>query len=315
MDWPLCCGRCHAPSRRSATRRSPATCPPRRTANRLDPAALRRLLARQPPQRTRRCRSAGSPPSPGCRARSLAYAMPQICTPAELAGLHIASRPRARDGWSFAACRPCTAGQPGHPVGAARRRRLPPAPPLDQQRPRAAGPHRPAGDPHRAPPPPAADPPARPGHRHAGVPRRTRICLGWRLDGCPTTASAAAWRSSTAPAGTTATTDGPDLRRRHLPADRRAGPAARQPVLARTHPRHPLGRARRIHRRTTPHRRTRLHLGLPAAPAGAATATTRCSNGDYTPAAWNSSRSRPAIPGTCPKPSSRPHSPARNQIQ
>jgi hypothetical protein len=44
--------------------------------------------------------------------RSLACAMPQICTPAELSGLHVQNRPRARDGWSFAACRPCAAGQP-----------------------------------------------------------------------------------------------------------------------------------------------------------------------------------------------------------
>ena len=48
----------------------------------------------------------------GMPRRSLAYAMPQICIPAELAGLQIASRPRARDGWSFAACRPCADGQP-----------------------------------------------------------------------------------------------------------------------------------------------------------------------------------------------------------
>ena len=46
--------------------------------------------------------------------RSLACAMPQICTPAELSGLPlpILNRPRARDGWSFAACRPCVVGQP-----------------------------------------------------------------------------------------------------------------------------------------------------------------------------------------------------------
>ena len=72
--------------------------------NRIDPAALRRLLARS--NRT-------DAPVPLSRLavitempwRSLAYAMPQICTPAELAGLQVQNRPRARDGWSFAACR------------------------------------------------------------------------------------------------------------------------------------------------------------------------------------------------------------------
>jgi hypothetical protein len=48
----------------------------------------------------------------GIPSRSLAYAMPQICTPAELAGLHIQNPPRPSDGRSFAACRPCVAGQP-----------------------------------------------------------------------------------------------------------------------------------------------------------------------------------------------------------
>ena len=38
--------------------------------------------------------------------------MPQICTAAELSGLPIRNRPRDRDGWAFAACRPCVAGQP-----------------------------------------------------------------------------------------------------------------------------------------------------------------------------------------------------------
>jgi hypothetical protein len=41
----------------------------------------------------------------GMPCRSLACAMPQICTAAELSGLPIQNRPRARDGWSFAACR------------------------------------------------------------------------------------------------------------------------------------------------------------------------------------------------------------------
>ena len=78
--------------------------------NHIDPARLRRLLARShradaPVPLSRLTAITGMP------WRSLAYAMPQICTPAELAGLQIASRPRARDGWSFAACRPCANGQ------------------------------------------------------------------------------------------------------------------------------------------------------------------------------------------------------------
>jgi hypothetical protein len=47
----------------------------------------------------------------GMPQRSLACAMPQICTAAELSGLPIQNRPRARDGWSFTACRLCVAGQ------------------------------------------------------------------------------------------------------------------------------------------------------------------------------------------------------------
>ena len=72
--------------------------PPRRTANRIDPAGLRYLLARS----DRNGRAGAARPARrhhrACPAPSLAYAMPQICTAAELAGLHIASRPRARDG-------------------------------------------------------------------------------------------------------------------------------------------------------------------------------------------------------------------------
>jgi TniQ protein len=79
--------------------------------NRIDPARLRYLLARSdrkdaPVPLGRLAAITGLP------CQSLAWAMPQICTPAELSGLHIAGRPRARDGWSFAACRPCVAGQP-----------------------------------------------------------------------------------------------------------------------------------------------------------------------------------------------------------
>ena len=80
------------------------------TANRLAPAALRAILAGgdrndAPVPLIRLAAVTGMP-----RA-ALAHAMPQICTADELAGLHIASRPRARDGWSFAACRHCTAGR------------------------------------------------------------------------------------------------------------------------------------------------------------------------------------------------------------
>ena len=78
--------------------------------NHIDPAALRRLLAGSdrkdaPVPLGRLAAITGMP------CRSLACAMPQICTPAELSGLPIRNRPRARDWWSFAACRPCVAGQ------------------------------------------------------------------------------------------------------------------------------------------------------------------------------------------------------------
>jgi hypothetical protein len=79
--------------------------------NHVDPAALRALLAGSdhkgaPVPLARLAAVAGLP------RRSLAYAMPQICTASELSGLLIQNRPRARDGWSFAACRPCVSGQP-----------------------------------------------------------------------------------------------------------------------------------------------------------------------------------------------------------
>jgi hypothetical protein len=79
--------------------------------NHLDPAGLRSWLAGSdrkdaPVPLGRLAAVTGMP------RRSLSYAMPQICTAAELSGLHIQNRPRARDGWSFAACRPCVAGQP-----------------------------------------------------------------------------------------------------------------------------------------------------------------------------------------------------------
>jgi hypothetical protein len=79
--------------------------------NRIDPAGLRYLLARSdrkdaPVPLGRLAAITGLP------CQSLAYALPQICTPAELAGLHLRDRPRARPGWAFLACRACVAGQP-----------------------------------------------------------------------------------------------------------------------------------------------------------------------------------------------------------
>jgi hypothetical protein len=79
--------------------------------NHIDPARLRSWLAGSdrkdaPVPLSRLAVVTGIP------CRSLACAMPQICTPAELSGLPIQNRPRARDGWSFTACRLCVAGQP-----------------------------------------------------------------------------------------------------------------------------------------------------------------------------------------------------------
>ena len=273
--------------------------------NHIDPAGLRSWLAGSdrkdaPVPLGRLAAVTGMP------CRSLACAMPQICTAAELSGLHVQPAPRPRR--VVVRRLPALRRRPaGHPVGAARRCHLLPAPPLDQQRPRAARPDQPARDPARTPAAPAADPPPRPGPGDARGPRRPAHLH--RL------APGRAARPRLRPPhgdllrprlGRPRRMGAPGLRRRHLPAVRRPGPAARQPLLARAHPRQALGRARRIHRRTTPHRRPRLHLGLPPAPAGAAAGTTRCSNGDCIPAASSSSRSRPAMPGTCPKPSSRP---------
>ncbi len=80
-------------------------------ASRLAPAALRALLAGSDRK--------DAPVPLGCLAAvtgmplaALAHAMPQICTADERAGLHIQNRPRARNGWSFVACRRCTSGLP-----------------------------------------------------------------------------------------------------------------------------------------------------------------------------------------------------------
>jgi hypothetical protein len=80
-------------------------------ANRLSPATLRALLAgsnRRDAPVPLVCLAAVT----GMPLTALAHAMPQICTPGELAGLHIGNRPRARKGWSLVACRHCTAGRP-----------------------------------------------------------------------------------------------------------------------------------------------------------------------------------------------------------
>lgn len=79
--------------------------------NRIDPAGLRSWLTRS--GRT-------DAPVPlgrlaavtGISCQPLAWAMPQICTAAELSGLDVRDRPRARPGWAFLACRACAAGQP-----------------------------------------------------------------------------------------------------------------------------------------------------------------------------------------------------------
>lgn len=152
--------------------------------NRIDPAGLRYLLARSgrkdaPVPLGRLAAITGLP------CQSLAWAMPQICTPAELSGLRIASRPRARDGWAFAACRACVAGQPvtrwalHDDVVCCRHRRW-----ISKD---------------HAQPDLTAQPEILRGHRrHRRLIRRhgrdpvmralrdaRRICIGWRLDGLP----------------------------------------------------------------------------------------------------------------------------------
>ena len=80
-------------------------------ANRLGPAKLRALLAGSD-RRDAPVPLAGLAAVTGMPPVALAHAMPQICAPGELAGLHIHNRPRARKGWSLVACRCCTAGRP-----------------------------------------------------------------------------------------------------------------------------------------------------------------------------------------------------------
>ena len=84
--------------------------------NHIDPAGLRSLLARS------HRKDAPVPLSllaavTGISCQLLGRAMPQICTAAELSGLHVRDRPRARPGWAFPACRACAAGGSRSPGG------------------------------------------------------------------------------------------------------------------------------------------------------------------------------------------------------
>ena len=275
--------------------------------NHIDPAGLRPLLTRQRPQgRPGAARPARRRGRDALAVTGLRHAAD--LHPGRTVRPAIASRPRARDGWSFAACRPCAAGQPVtrwalHDEVICRRHRRWISKDHDQPDLTA-----PAGDPARAPAAPAADPPPRPGPGHARAARRT-----------------------------------PHLHR--LAPGRAARPGLRPPHGDLLRPR--LGRPRRLGapglstrpptRNPSPWpgcspARTGAHAssaptgpgttnsppnyaapsppatpGTTRLPAGAAAGTTRCSNGDWIPAASSSSRSRPAINGTCPKPSSRPH--------
>ena len=184
MDWPVLLRplpRFIAPFRDETTSSYLARVA---TANRLAPAALRALLAGgdrndAPMPLIRLAAVTGMP-----RA-ALAHAMPQICTADELAGLHIASRPRARDGWSFVACRRCTAG------------RLVTRWALHDDV--VCGRHRRWISKYQAQPDLTAQPEILTAHRrHRRLIRRhgrdtvmrafrdaRHICLGWRLDGIP----------------------------------------------------------------------------------------------------------------------------------
>jgi hypothetical protein len=110
MDWPLPLRplpRFVAPFRDETT-----TSHLRRLAeaNRLDPAWLRAYLAGSD-RKDATVPLARLAAVTGMPERALAYAMPQLCAPEELTGLHVADRPRARRGWAFLACRHCTAGR------------------------------------------------------------------------------------------------------------------------------------------------------------------------------------------------------------
>jgi TniQ len=262
------------------------------TANRLAPAALRALLAGgdrndAPVPLIRLAAVTGMP------GAALAHAMPQICTADELGGLHIASRPRARDGWSVVACRRCTAG------------RLVTRWALHDDV--VCGRHRRWISKYQTQPDLTAQPEILTAHRrHRRLIRRhgrdtvmrafrdaRHICLGWRLDGIPDDGygrrmeifHGPGWRDRDD--DETCTSDAAAYPQAVALTRLLASPYWRERILGKDWP--------------WPEE---FETELPTrAPAGAVTGTTRCSNGDTAPATRNPNRSRRGIPGTCPKPS------------
>jgi hypothetical protein len=81
-------------------------------ANRLDPAALQRLLSGSH-RKDATVPFASLAAVTGMPPQSLAYAMPQICTPTERAHVDVANRPRPQPRGEVVACRPCTAATAG----------------------------------------------------------------------------------------------------------------------------------------------------------------------------------------------------------
>ena len=92
-----------------------------------------------------------------------------------------------------------------------------------------------------------------------------RICTSWRLDGLRDPGFGRRMEIFCGPGWDDPTNGRP---RPSTPPPTRSPspwPGCSPARTARAHPRQQLGLARRIHRRTTPHRRPRLHLGLPPA--------------------------------------------------
>ena len=298
-----CCGRCRAWSR--PFRDETITSYLHRLAgpNHVDPAALRALLSGSDRK------DAQVPLSAACRRHRDALPAAGLCHAADL---H--RRGTVRPAPAPPATRPAGMGVPRLPALRRLRSRSPSGrctttfvaatSSLDQQRPRAARPHPAAGDPARIPAAPAADPPPRPGPGYARAPRRTAHLH--RL--APERAARPRLRP---PHG--------DLLRPRL--GRHPGEWAPQAFDAATYPQS-VALARLL---ASPYWRERIlgarvaaceftaELRRAVAPdytwenylrTRAAIGTTRCSNGDWIPAASSSSRSRPAMPGTCPKPSS-----------
>jgi len=260
--------------------------------NHIDPAGLRSWLAgsdrKDAPVPLSRLAAVTAMP-----CRSLAYAMPQICTAAELSGLPVQNRPRARDGWSFAACRPCVAGQPvtrwalHDDVVCYRHRRWTgkdhDQPDLTRQ-PEILHAHR----------------------RHRWLIRRhgrdpvmravrdaRHICISWRLDGLPDPGFGRRMEIFRGPGW-----DDPD---EWAPQAFDAAAYPQSVALARLLA-SPYWRERILGNHWAGHDQFTAELRRTVAPDY--TWDYR-PNGDCTPAASHSSRSRPAMPGTCPKPSSR----------